>query len=349
MKDRKIVELVISLILIALALLLLYSRTTPTKPLPEKPQPQPVVSPSKEMLTVEVNPQQPIFVGIIGESRGDATRGEAFNTVVLHHLFQVLMRKHVQAVFSTGNIVSAQNKAKQPDTWLLQQQLQEFSQLYKSVLPDVPFFPALGLTETAASNTSQKFRETFNLGVGNPFDADTFGYTVSIDRALFVVIPTIKFNVQTGDYEPAFFTPMLEWLDSTLKKGSQSYSYLFVVGNEPAFIPTVTFPDKQTPQRDAFWQILVDNSVVAYFCSHDQMFDRTNKNGVWQIISGGGGAPYSEERRDKPFFHCLLLTIPAGEKKSPTVDVLDESGNVKDTFQLTSESLLLHQKHISEV
>lgn len=346
MNNRNMIELIISIIIVILAVLLIYYRHTPSKP-PARPAKEEVSVPPKEIMTVPVGADQALFIGFIGESWGDAETGEAFNAVVLEHLLQVLSHHHVQAVFATGNIVTAQDHDLKPDSWVMRQQLQDFSQLYHSVMGKVPFFPAMGPREAAASTTSQDFRENFNLGKGIPFDATAFGYSVSIGKAFFAVIPTSIADIQSGNVEQTFSIKMLEWLDGVLKVAAETHTYLFVVGYEPAFLPTVTFPDKQTPQRDAFWQVLVDNEVSAYFCSHDQLFDRTNRSGVWQIVSGGGGSPYKEGRKDKPFFHCLLLTIPAGDRKVPLVEVLDENGNVKDKFDLTPENSLLHQLHIS--
>lgn len=346
MLNRNMIELFISIIIIVLAILLIYSRQPP-KPETPKIYKEEEIKNAQELMTVDVANEDPLFIGIIGESFGDAEMGEAFNTVVLQHLLQVLKHRNVQAVFATGNLVTAQDHTKKPDSWILRQQLQDFSQLYSSAMGKVPFFPAMGANEASASTTSQNFRENFSLGNGFAFDTNTFGYAVSIGKAFFAVVPTYIVDIQKGKIEPSFSPKMLEWLDSTLKKASQSHSYLFVVGHEPAFLPTVTFPNKQTPQRDAFWQTLVDNEVTAYFCSHEQLFDRTNRHGVWQIISGGGGSAYQENRKDKPFYHCLLLTIAAGGKKSAVVEALDENGNARDKFDLTPNQSILHQLHIS--
>lgn len=348
MSDRRILELVISLIVIVLALFLLYSKkASAPKPAQQQPVQEMVKRGPNEMLTVEVEPGKPVYVGIIGTSRGDPKTSEAFNASVVEHLLQNLKRRYVNAVFSTGDLVSGLGKSRLPDSWILQQQLQEFSTLYKTVLPNVPFFPVMGYTETAASNNSQIFRENFELGTGHAFDATSFAYTVSIGPAFFVLMPTLTVDMQTAKVEASFPAPMLDWLDHTLKTAAQNHAFLFVVGHEPAFLPTVMFPSKNTSEKDAFWQVLVDNNVSAYFCSHDELYDRTIRDGVWQIVSGGGGAPYTEMQLTKPFFHCLLLTVPAKEKEIPNVEVLDENGNVKDSFKLGPESSLLHQFHVS--
>lgn len=356
MSDRRMVELIVSILIISAASFLIYFRSTPTPPSTQTPTPpvaaQTIKEPAKEvpveMLTVPVEHLQALSIGIIGESRGDETQGEAFNTVVLQHLLKVLRQHNVQAVFSTGNMVNGRDNLKRPDSWVLEQQLQDFNLLYSSVLGKTPFFPTMGPYEIAAANSSQVFRDAFQLGKGYPFNERNFAYTVSIGNSLFAVIPTNIFNPQYGNVIEAFDPLMISWLDKTLKAAAPYYQFMFVVGHEPAFLTTVIFEDKQTPQRDVFWNVLVENGVLAYFCVHDHQFDRSDRQGVWQIISGGGGAPFNTIGRKSQFFHCLLLTIPQGGKQDPVVEVYDENNDVLEKFELSRDKGLLYQLHISK-
>jgi len=285
----------------------------------------------------------------MGESAGDTSGGEAFNTGVVEHLLQVFKKNHVEAVFSTGDLVSGATKNKGGDVWILSQQLQDFLQLYSSILGNIPFYPVMGANELIASKSSSEFRGAFNIETRHNFDANTFGYTVSIEDAFFVVIPTDLYDAMHHVAQPYFSPDLIQWLDKVLKGGAETHSYLFVLGHEPAFpSDEITFENELT-EKDSFWKVLVQNRVLAYFASHERLFDRSNHHGVWQIISGGGGANLREDRGVKSFYHCLVLSVPVDHILAPSLDVLDEQGKVLDHFELTSSATPLHQLHISSI
>ena len=144
-----------------------------------------------------------------------------------------------------------------------------------------------------------------------------------------------------------FTPPMLAWLQGVLSQASKTYRYLFVVGNKPAFSLTATFFVPRSPGHLVFWKTLVNNNVLAYFASHEHFFDRSNRQGVWQVISGGGGASFRAGSLNKPFFHCLILTIPQQADQVPFVQVVDVNGTVSDEFELTPVSKVLYERHIS--
>lgn len=78
-----------------------------------------------------------------------------------------------------------------------------------------------------------------------------------------------------------------------------------------------------------------NNRVVAYFCSHEHLYDRSFRDGVWQIISGGAGGPLNKKDILKAFYHFILLTIPSELGKFPVVQVIDIQGVVRDEFSLS--------------
>lgn len=301
----------------------------------------------RETFTVPVDPNETLHIGIFGESRGDEDTGEAFNQVVVSHLFQILKKKGVQAVFATGDLVTGSTANKPQDKWILQEQLKDFVQLYQSILGQTPLFPTMGSFELAASEDSKIFREAFKLNTKESFGRGAFAYTVSIGKAFFAVIPTDQYDTLRKTTSIAFNPKMLDWLDKELKKAAHDHAFLFVVGHEPAYVTSVTFQNREETQNDEFWRVLVDNNVLAYFSSRERLFDRSNRRGVWQIISGGGGAPLKEGSKDKSFFHCLLLNIPSEANKVPLIEVYNEQGELYDEFELAPNKSVLYQFRIS--
>lgn len=310
----------------------------------------------KATFTLPVDIKKSTHFGILGEGRDFDGSDQPINRAVLSQLFEVMKINQVKAIFFAGNLVSGvvkeseEEKFKPIDTATLKKDLQQFSGLYDSILGiDVPFYPALGDREILIPNGAEIFRDHFQLE-GVLLLGEEFLYTVSAGQAYFAVIATDELNKGQKKVEQTFSSQMVTWLEKVLKEAAKSHKYLFVIGYEPAFPSTTTFSKDHMPQRDAFWKVLVDNHVLAYFSSKEHLFDRSNRSGVWQIISGGGGAPLSQGGGSNPFFHCLILTIPAeGDEKNkdPRIKVIDNSGEVIGEFILNSQNQPLYQMRIS--
>lgn len=297
--------------------------------------------------------------GILGEGRGTDFTDSQMNEEVLTQLFQELKIREVQAIFFNGNILSGLEKGNDRtrpiDSTKLQQELNEFSNLYHNIFEeDVPLFPALGDREIAIPESSKGFIKEFHLQGAEILGGELL-YTVSAGRAFFAVIATGEIINGDVNTKESFHHFMLEWLNMVLKKGAETHPYLFVVGHAPAFPSTTTFSKDKQPQRDAFWEILTENKVLAYFSSKEHLFDRSNRFGVLQVISGGGGAPFSHGGGSKPFYHTLVLTIPGNiestevQKKPqrPTVQVIDNMGHIVEEFSLGQENQPVYQMRIS--
>jgi 3',5'-cyclic-AMP phosphodiesterase len=64
--------------------------------------------------------------------------------------------------------------------------------------------------------------------------------------------------------------------------------------------------------RDRFWRILLDTGVLAAFFGHEHNYSRTLidrsvnpawERPIWQIITGGGGAPFYGQQSGLPWSH----------------------------------------------
>lgn len=321
-------------------------------------------------------------IGILGESRSDGSNDLSFNQEILTKLFDVLNKLDVRVIFFTGNLtlgwskpqgVASENiqqmnnnyykdsgndwiaKGFLYDPIIFRSQLRQFYTLINSSFSDsIAFYPMMGSHEAIGPHTSEIFQDELKIKNTISSAKDQLGYTVSIGNAFFAIIPTNYYdNKKQRIVEHAITPETMTWLKTVLREAKLNHRYLFVMGHEPAYSTPSIFNkssglDSYPEQRDIFWNVLKEYGVLAYFSSHEHVYDRSNRDGIWQIISGGGGSPLNEEGEDNhAFFHCLLLTIPQKENGVPSVTVLDKDGKIRDHFELDPEKQPLHQFRIS--
>lgn len=303
-----------------------------------------------------LDPKKTSRFGFLGEARADDSAEEPINFAVLNQLLDVMQAREVQAIFFAGNLLSGMQTessglVKPIDEQRVELSLQKFSTLYEGIFASkVPFYPTLGDRELQIPKSVETFIHDFHLQGALVKDGQ-FLYTVSAGQSFFAVITTDELSQKSQSVEQSFNPFVLEWLNGTLTEAAKTYKYLFLIGYEPAFPSTTTFSKAQTPQRDAFWKILIDHKVLAYFASKEHLFDRSNRFGVWQIITGGGGAPLSQGGGSLPFFHCLVLTIPGEDEKNPgapAIQVIDKEDRVVEEFTLTPTHQPLYEMRISK-
>jgi hypothetical protein len=93
---------------------------------------------------------------------------------------------------------------------------------------------------------------------------------------------------QYWDYPTGGYTQeQLDWIEQDLAASSQPYK--FVIGHEPAFPQHRHVGDSLDADpslRDAFWQILAEGGVQAYFCSHTHFYSVVLDDAVYQLDAG---------------------------------------------------------------
>ena len=291
------------------------------------------------LFTVKIDPAGPVAVGIFGESYQDEIHGGSFNAKAVEETLDSLKKNRVQAIFFTGDLVDTSAKD-------FEEKLNKFSMLYSKLYgTTVPFFPVLGNHELAIPNAAQIEKSAFHLNNALIMDKG-LAYGVSVGPAFFAVIPSMDITPTTKPGNTTSPSEVLTWLNKTLEMASKNHEYLFVVGHEPAFPSSETLSKNDTSRRDAFWRILSDNHVFAYFSAKEHLFDRSDRSGVWQIISGGGGAPLNGGGGNQPFFHSIVLKIPAGKNQTPSIQVIDLDGNLVGDYSLKDQQTPIFQMRI---
>lgn len=335
-------------------------------------------------LLVFVVSQSPLLaegakIAILGESYSQENEQFGINVDVLERLFKLINSQKPKAVIFMGNmtlglkrenhlLVSPTSKPfldgselhEWPypgytyDSSYFQKGITEFATIKNRTLSStIPFFPLIAEHEAFGSDATSNVLTTLNLKSTAPSEASALAYTFAIDDALFILFSTAAYNdtlktTLSHQLPPALFI----WLEEILKKEKNNYKFIFVVGNEPAFSTTMSTGhyqglDYNEKDRDIFWRLLINYGVTAYFCAKEHLYDRTNRYGIWQIISGGAGAPFYKRQFDKAFYHYLLLKLPEKGDTYPKVQVFDAQGNLNDEFELIPAKYPVYQLRIS--
>ena len=322
-------------------------------------------------------------VVFLGESFSNVTNSEGINKKVLGKLLEDIKKEKPQAIFFAGNLVfgyddrvekhPAQKRNRydrsmpflqEPinNNWVRRGyvydrerfllQLQAFSDLIKEKIQgEIPIYPIAGSHEVISKDSEELFHQHFGLKNEAPSRIDVLAYGVSMGDAYFLLLPTSVYDPRENKtIEHSFSSQYLDWIDDTLKEASKKHQYLFVIGNKPAFSTTATYGyyrglEKVASRRDRFWNVLKRNKVLAYISGYESLYDRSKRQGVWQVITGGAGAPFSELFQGDTFNHFLLLTIP--DSGDPKIRVIDIDGNTQDEFILESRPSPLYQLRIS--
>jgi hypothetical protein len=167
------------------------------------------------------------------------------------------------------------------------------------------------------------FREVLKLPDNGPPEQIGLSYFVRRNDLLMVFVHTSwsglggEGNVETG------------WLETTLKE-QQDARHKLVLGHHPVF-PINGFSGAY--QRELgpeycqpFWDVLVNNGVLAYLCSHILAFDVQVHRGVLQICTAGAGTAHRMPE-GLEFLHCVQAAI---DEKGLRCQVLDTDGVVRE-------------------
>ncbi|MGZ3708847.1 MAG: metallophosphoesterase family protein [Bdellovibrionota bacterium] len=298
-------------------------------------------------------------VVVLGDSRGDAPTG--VNEQELRALNARIAPIRPSAVFFTGDLVLGLEKeedddhdpsdlhADAPGHWkktgyiysskVFARQLDGFAKIMKDGLGAIPFYPGIGNHDAIGPDAVKTFRAKFPPPNAAPLDGAHLAYSVDVGSAHFVMLATDYYDGGLQEHELS--DGEMTWLAQDLHAHASS-AFKFVLGHEPAFTSKAVVAtgktaglDQHPKARDRFWATLQTNGVTAYLCAHEHLYERSFHDGVWQVISGGAGAPLSSDI--DTFYHFLSLTIPAQAGASAHVSVIDDQGKVRDDFDLAPQ------------
>lgn len=183
-------------------------------------------------------------------------------------------------VIHTGDFVARGTEYKRWD--------REFFGPAAPMLRNIPLFPCLGNHEDNAA----WYYYFFDTPEGGGDHGERW-YAFDYGSAHFTVVDTdTDFSAGSAQYA---------WLEEDLR--STRSGWLFVVHHHPAYSSgphggNGAVQEHLVPLYEA-------HGVAAVFQGHDHIYERSYKDGVYYIVTGGGGAPrYDCQQKPNPYHQC---------------------------------------------
>lgn len=212
-----------------------------------------------------------------------------------------------------------------PDEHELREQWKHFFEVEMAWLDRAqpPMYHSTGNHTTYDKMSERVFADIIShLPRNGPDDQQGLSYFVRDGDLLFVFVHTL-WSELGGEGHLEF-----EWLSQTLESNADA-RWKFVVGHHPAFTVNGFAGTYQRNIGDeyvvGFWNILIDNSVVAYLRSHILAFDVQCHRGILQITSAGAGTAHRMPE-GIVYLHCAQMAV---DQNGLRYQVLDEDGKLR--------------------
>jgi len=231
------------------------------------------------------------YVVVYGDTRSDHDTHQAIT--------EAIMDVDPVTVFHTGDLV---NDGRKPDDWAI------FDAIASGLIASADYYPAIGNHE----ENSQMFFDRFKLPNNERW------YAVDSGGIHFIVLDS------TSDTRPG--SEQYRWLESHLETTARNREFVAAVFHHPPF-STGPHDADERGLRTTWVPLFEKHGVDVVFNGHDHTYERSLHNGIYYIVTGGGGAPLYDQERDSPdsqvyitTYHFCSLSVVDDKLK---VDVLD--------------------------
>jgi hypothetical protein len=299
--------------------------------------------------------KKPFTFAHLSGSQGGAGGGEwaveGVSARSLHDLVTLAYRRGADLVLFPGDLVGA--SAAGEDRF--RRELRAWKRVVGPVGSFIPILVTAGSRASAAA-VERIFAEEFVAFTNGPEPAagsppyEELVYSFDYGNTHFAVVRTIGDTAGTVDVRQQ------AWLEKDLAAARErGMGHLFVVGHAPGF-PCAQADmgggedEEVNARRTAFWQLLSTAGVRAYLCAGGGSYARLlvdeklvpgMSEAVWQIASGGAGAPFALEKTGVPWAgriaaftpqrHVCLYEVTGARV---TLTVVDETGGTIERVDL---------------
>lgn len=217
-----------------------------------------------------------------------------------------------QMVFHTGDLVEDGNSSTQ---WEI------FNEITFELMENTEFYPALGNHE----RNSDLYYDNFELPNNEQW------YSVDYYGIHFVVLDS---NVDTSTTSEQY-----GWLQSDLEAVENQKDFIVLIFHHPPF--TVGKHSEAEELRTTIVPLFEEYNVDLAFSGHDHNYQRNLYNGIYYIVTGGGGAPLYGQATTKSYNQKFLASYNFCTLEIVDDDMLvkayDESSNLIDEITIEGQ------------
>jgi hypothetical protein len=169
-----------------------------------------------------------------------------------------------------------------------------YYQPYKDILKNATIFPCVGNHDTYHDNT-RTYQQSFNLPHNNPDSTERY-YSFNYGHAHFISIDT------DSPYSPG--SPQYEWLLQDLQSDMRNETmWTFVYFHKPPWSEGWEGYPGEIGVRNHLVPLFEEYGVDMTFSGHTHDYERGLLNGVYYIVTGGGGAPLESSGQAYDYDH----------------------------------------------
>jgi 3',5'-cyclic AMP phosphodiesterase CpdA len=244
---------------------------------------------------------------IVGDSQHDKAAQE--------RIVAGMVKENPIAVFSLGDQVDNGND---PSQW------EEFNRITRSLRAITKYYPALGNHD----NKSPLYFMNFNLTYNERW------YTVIENSVRFIVLDsTSPLDIDSEQYH---------WLKEVLAQNQkEGVDFVILLFHHPLFTTTIGHKSDEKGWGEVIFPLFQEYPVDIVFSGHSHNYERSFYNGIYYIVSGGGGSTLVDQGTTSPYsqvfvkrFHYLRLDNRDGLL---AISAFDIDGALIDKIEIVSK------------
>jgi len=289
------------------------------------------------------------------------------NVVVLNKLARAAYEKDAHFIVFVGDLISGYTR----DISSIYLQYRTWKEAVAGVNAYIPIYEVVGNHDSSAPHAKRKpgkedvfaediWRIVFTLPENGPTNHPALPtylenvYSFNYAGCRFIILNSNYYDLKGATPQDRFARTIDEiqrdWLQLDLEENKNA-RFHFVFFHEPAYPcggHLGSSLDHLPDVRDAVMSILDKYRVDAFYCGHEHNYSRllvnkrvnpNLKGGVWQIITGGAGAPLYPQDMKIPWaklvdefaseYHWVLVEVG---KRRASFTVYNDKGKVLDRF-----------------
>lgn len=256
---------------------------------------------------------------VIGDTRDYS--GDGINVKIMKAILENIKSEKVDFIVVTGDMITGSTKSSAHINRLKK---------WKGIIEryGIPFYIVIGNHEIESQMSENIVRSVFEMPENGPGGFKELIYSFDYKNSHFAILDTEIYN----NFHSLGRT-QLEWLKEDLWKAREKT--IFIFGHDPAY-PVYNHIgsslDKHAVERDELWGMLKKYKVSAYICGHEHLYNRSIHDGIYQVISGGAGAPMSAPAEKGGFYNFVIIDVK--DNGSASFTVKDINGSERDVFKI---------------